>query len=113
MQTQLTVAMIDACRERIEEHCAPTGNHPMSLRPEHLLHMCRRLEAHVDDWTEAKLNRWIGFLQCAMIANGIMDLAETKQFFERAKNAFGEPSADLVDHLDPDSTFHFELGGEG
>jgi hypothetical protein len=48
-----------------------------------------------------------------MIANGIISLKQAKEMFEKAKNAFDEPSQDLLDHLDPSSYFEFDLGGEG
>jgi len=59
------------------------------------------------------MNRWVGFIQCAMIANGMIDLAGAKEMFDGAKLAFGEPGEDLLDHLDPESSFAFEIGGEG
>ena len=110
---QLMNAMIEKCKAMILEHDKPGLDRPKPLRSKHLLWMCDRLIENVDIWTEAKMNRWIGFIQCAMIANGMINLEQTKAMFEQVKNAFGEPSQDLLDHLDPDNAFRFELGGEG
>jgi hypothetical protein len=33
--------------------------------------------------------------------------------FDGAKNAFGAPDADLIDHLDPDDDFYLDIGGQG
>jgi hypothetical protein len=75
--------------------------------------MCDRLVEHVDDWPAVKLNRWMGFIQCAMIANRMINLESAKEMFEEAKRAFGESSPDVLDHLDPDEAFEFDIGGEG
>jgi hypothetical protein len=47
------------------------------------------------------------------MANRSLDLEEAKQMFNRVKKRSGETAQDLLDHLDPDSPFEFELGGEG
>jgi hypothetical protein len=109
----LTIAMIERCREMILEHEDLGRELPEPLRSRHLVAMCDRLTEHVDDWTAVKLSRWIGFLQCAMIANRMIDLEGAKEMFDQAKNAFGESSRDVLDHLDPDQAFEFEIGGEG
>jgi hypothetical protein len=109
----LMIAMIERCREMILEHEDPGRELPEPLRSKHLVAMCDRLTQHVDDWTAVKLSRWIGFLQCAMIANRMIDLGGAKKMFDQAKNAFGESSRDVLDHLDPDQPFEFEIGGEG
>ncbi len=50
-----------------------------------------------------------------MIANGILDLAGTKEMFDSVKNAYllTRDDQDLTDHLDPDSSFEMDLGGQG
>lgn len=48
-----------------------------------------------------------------MIANRMIDLDGAKRMFDEAKNAFGENSQDLTDHLDSGDSFEFEIGGEG
>jgi hypothetical protein len=68
---------------------------------------------HATDWPETKLHRWIGFVQCAMMANGILDLPGIKGMFDSVKNAYLETSQDqdLTDHLDPDNSFDIDVGG--
>jgi hypothetical protein len=111
--TQLMMAMIEECSGTIQEHEESPVLLQKPLRKAHLLWMCTELIDHLDTWTVAKQNRWIGFIQCAMIAHGMLDLEGAMDMFARAKNAFGESSQDLIDHLAPDSTFSFDLGGEG
>jgi hypothetical protein len=48
-----------------------------------------------------------------MLANRIVDLSAVKVMFNDLKIAFGKPSQDLVDHLNVESSFQLELGGEG
>ncbi len=112
---QLMTAMIEECREVILGHVddATDCSQPPSLRAAHLSRMCDRLLAHLEDWPPVKLHRWIGFIQCALIANRMLDLAGVKSMFDHAKNAFGEPASELLDHLDPDNAFELELGGQG
>jgi hypothetical protein len=112
-KTLLMSAMIDRCKDQILEHGESCLGQPAPLRQKHLLWMCDRMLDRLDDWSAVKLHRWLGFIQCAMIANHIVDLEGAKQMFDRAKVAFGEPSKDLLDHLDVDSSFQFDIGGEG
>jgi hypothetical protein len=94
--THLMTEMIEKCRRVILDQ----DEHALEHQPS-------------DDWPAVKLNRWIGFIQCALIANRSLDLEEAKQMFNRAKKTSGESAQDLLDHLDPYSPFEFELGGEG
>lgn len=112
-RTALMTAMIEKCRDTILQHDEPGLDLPEPLRSRHLLAMCDRLVEHVDDWPAVKLNRWMGFIQCAMIANRMINLEGAKEMFEEAKRAFGESSRDVLDHLDPDEAFEFDIGGEG
>lgn len=77
--------------------------------------MCDRVEEHAEDWPETRLNRWIGFIQCGLLANELLELSDAKVMFESIKNSFASTldDRDLADHLDPDSPFHMELGGQG
>ena len=88
---------------------------PHALDPNHLLWMCDRIEKHANDWPDTKLHRWIGFIQCAMIANGILDLVGTKRMFDSVKNEYVLTSEDqdLTDHLDSDTSFEIDVGGQG
>lgn len=51
-------------------------NLPPSLRFPHLHNMDQRLE---DTFSEAKIGRWLGWLQAAVVANGIATMEEMKE----------------------------------
>jgi len=106
-------AMAEECRGLILEWNGPDLDLPEALQPKSLERMCDRIEKHAEDWSTAKLHRWIGFVQCAMMANRILDLDGIKAMFDKTKNAYGEASEDLLDHLDPKDYFEFDIGGEG
>jgi hypothetical protein len=111
----LIVAMAEKCRETIRRSQAPVLALPAALRPKHLLWMCERIQEHAENWPPAKLHRWIGFLQAGIIANRMLTLDDAKALFDTAKNCFGESGddRDLVDHLNAQSAFEFEIGGQG
>ncbi len=111
--TALMTEMIGQCRSMIAGKQSPVPEQLPPLRKEHLVWMCDRMLEHVESWPAAKLNRWVGFIQCAMIANGYVDLAGAKAMFDLAKNAYGEPDQDMLDHLNPDVDFEIEIGGRG
>ena len=110
----IIVAMAEECRCVISRSDEANCLLPESLRPRHLLWMCDRIEQHADDWPETRLHRWIGFVQSGMMANRILDLAMAKVMFDKAKVAHAEmgDDEDLVDHLDAESDYRLELGGE-
>lgn len=111
----LVVAMARQCRELMEQSEANATELPQALNPNHLLWMCGHIEKHAEDWPTTKLHRWIGFVQCGMMANGMLDFDGAKAMFADAKNAYGEGDADddLIDHLNPRSSFRMDIGGEG
>src|SRR5689334_22786311 len=115
VQAPLIVAMAEKCRSMIQAAPSGTCELPKPLRPPHLIWMCDRIEREADNWPETKLHRWIGFIQSAMLANGIVDLPGAKAMFDSAKTAYRQTSADpdLTDHLNPDSSFELEVGGQG
>ena len=108
-------AMAETCRSLIEGHNVTQNDLPRPLLPNHLIWMCDRIEKHAANWPDTKLHRWIGFVQCAMMANGILDLAGTKKMFDSVKNDYLETceDRDLTDHLNPDSSFDIDVGGQG
>jgi hypothetical protein len=78
--------------------------------------MCKQIEGHAEDGPATKLHRWIGFVQAGMLANQILDLDGLKAMFDEAKLAHRQTSEDLenlTDHLDPTSSFEFDIGGQG
>ncbi len=109
----LIIAMAEQCKRLIAHLDSTDSRLPPPLRKHHLKWMCVEIEAHSDDWQTDKLNRWIGFIQCALLANGSLDLDALKSMFDKAKVAYGETSQDLLDHLNPDNSFEFDIGGEG
>jgi hypothetical protein len=48
-----------------------------------------------------------------MIANRLLQLDGAKRMFDRVKDAHPGFDQDLLDHLDPDNDFEFDIGGEG
>jgi hypothetical protein len=112
--TLLITAMAEQCKSRLINCGGVDREMPPSIRPQHLLWMSERIIEHAESWPEARLQRWIGFIQCGLIANGIIDVGVAKTMFDAAKNAYSgcTPDDDLVDHLDPDNLFRFEIGGE-
>ena len=111
----LVRAMARKCRELIETSAQRDSSMPDALQTGHILRMCDRIERHAEDWPETRLHRWIGFVQCAMVANRMLDLGGAKVMFEGVKNRFAGASEDpdLFAHLDPDSPFELDLGGQG
>jgi hypothetical protein len=108
----LVVAMAEKCRSLIVKRERSDPRLPKALHPQHLLWMCDQIERHAEEGPATKLHRWIGYIQCAMLAHRMLDLPGAKTMFDDAKIAHGGSSDDLVDHLDPDSTFEADIGGE-
>jgi hypothetical protein len=112
----LIVAMAEQCRNLIQQWNKPAPGLPKALQPKHLLWMCNQIEKHAEGGPVTKLHRWIGFVQAAMLANRMLNLDGLKAMFDEAKRSHGETGADgedLMDHLDPTSSFEFDLGGQG
>ena len=110
---ELIVAMAEQCADTIIGSGKRGYDQPQSLQPMHLEWMCEQIVRHAADWPATKLHRWIGFVQGAMIANRIVDLDGARAMFSEIKNAYGDMGADLLDHLNPDSTFQLDIGGQG
>ena len=111
----LVVAMAEQCRSLMLSTQTNDSLLPQALQRKHLLWMCKKIEEHADDWPGTKLHRWIGFVQCAMMANRILDFQGVKRMFDQAKIAYGGSGQDddLIDHLDVDSSFELDVGGQG
>ena len=91
----LVAAMAEQCRGRILEWDAPDVSLPKALQPKHLLWMCNKIEEHAENGRVTKLHRWIGFVQCAMLAHRMLDLDAAKAMFNEAKVAHGETGEDF------------------
>ena len=109
------VAMAEKCRSILLKANRIGAQLPPSLHRDHLLWMCDKIERQAEDWPDTRLHRWIGFVQAALIANGLLELSTAKQMFDNVKIAHADSFADgdLVDHLDPNHSFDLEIGGEG
>ncbi len=108
--------MAERCRALIRQSTNPDSNLPQPLHPRHLLWMCDQISEHSADWPAAKQHRWIGFIQGGMLANRMLDLKGAKAMFDEAKSTYADSGAeedDLLDHLDPNSSFSLDLGGQG
>ena len=109
----LIAAMAEQCRNLILTSDKHDLDLPKELKPKHLLWMCAQIEDHAEVVPATKLHRWIGFVQCGMMANRILDFDGAKAMFDKAKAAYGEVGDDLIDHLDPACGFRVDIGGEG
>ncbi len=112
----LMVAMAERCLNIIQNKPKDARfGLPRSLCPDHLRWMCNQIVEHAEDWPDTKLHRWIGFVQAGMIANLMLDLDGAKAMFNKIKEEFGTitKDQDLIDHLDPATSFEFEIGGQG
>ena len=108
----LVAAMAEQAKALIQKSKAADSHLPQALHPQHLLWMCDQIAMHAEEWPATKLHRWLGFVQGAMMANRMLDFKGAKAMFDDAKDSYGGCDDDLVDHLDPNSSFELELGGE-
>ncbi|GAA4441724.1 hypothetical protein [Bremerella cremea] len=109
-------AMAKECQGVLRSRATLNRQLPDAMQPKHLIWMCNEIEKHAEDTPPTKLNRWIGYIQCAILAHGILDLDGLKAMFQQIKSDHGETAEDqedLTDHLDPMSSFEFDIGGQG
>jgi hypothetical protein len=112
----LVIAMAERCQRIIQDKTEDVRfGLSESLRPDHLRWMCKLIVEHAEDWPAIKLHRWIGFIQAGMIANLTLDLDGAKAMFNKIKEEYGSVAKDqdLIDHLDPTTSFDIEIGGQG
>jgi hypothetical protein len=111
----LIAAMAARCQDVIRASNEEEKNLPVALHPRHLLWMCNQIQEHAQHSSLLKLHRWIGFVQAGILANRMLDLEQTKAMFDAAKHIHRATTEeqDLVDHLNMDSSFEFDLGGQG
>jgi hypothetical protein len=111
----LIVAMAKHCKQLIKDYKSCESDLPVPLQPSHLEWMCDQIEHHAESGSTAKLHRWIGFVQAAILAHGILELDGLKKMFDDVKREhreYTEGLDDLLDHLDPSNSFELEIGGE-
>ena len=109
----LVVAMAQKCRGLIQEWETPDLDLPQALQPKHLLWLCNKIDEHAGNSPATRLHRWVGFIQGAMLAHRMLDFDGAKAMFDEAKISHGKASDDLLDHLDPNSSFKLDIGGQG
>ena len=111
----LIVAMAEQCRALMQKTTKADSDLPQALRRSHLLWMCERIQQQAEEWPVTKLHRWIGFIQAGMTANRMLNFSGAKAMFDKVRDAYGANGADedLLDHLDPASSFELDIGGEG
>jgi hypothetical protein len=70
---------------RVITHLAKVAENPRviapdqsEVTPEHLAWMCNEIIARVDGMPSDKLNRWIGFIQGALAAQGFISVQEER-----------------------------------
>ena len=77
--------------------------------------MCDQIQKHAQASPVTRLHRWIGFVLAGILANRMLDLEQIKAMFDevsRTHNVMAEDQ-DLIDHLDVNSSFEIDLGGQG
>jgi hypothetical protein len=111
----LVAAMAAKCRDVIRGSNEQEMSLPKALHPKHLLWMCDQIQKHAQTSPVTKLHRWIGFVQAAILANRMLDLEQIRAMFDEVKKSHrvSGDDRDLVDHLDVDSSFKLDLGGQG
>ena len=109
---QLAIEAATVCRDLLEELAAESFDSDDAV--ECALAMCRHIERRAAIWPETRLHRALGFAQGVLVARGVSSYDEQMALVDELKNTFPEGvDEDLEDHHDPDSHFHFELGGSG
>jgi hypothetical protein len=111
----IVAAMAAKCRDIVRRSNEVEESLPKALHPKHLLWMCDQIQKHSQEWPVTRLHRWIGFVQAAILANRMLNLEETRAMFDELTKSHDACSKDqdLIDHLDVDSSFKLDLGGQG
>src|SRR5688572_30375003 len=107
----LVTGMAAKCQETLRGSNEQVNSLPNSLHPKHLLWMCDQITQHSQEWSVTRLHRWIGFIQGGILANRMLDLEQVKGMFGEVRKSLGVSGDDddLVDHLDPGSSFTLEI----
>lgn len=111
----LVAAMAGKCRDVIRGSNEEVSTLPKALHSKHLLWMCDQIQQHAQTLPVTKMHRWIGFVQAAILANRMLDLEQIRAMFDelRKVHRVSGDDQDLMDHLDVESSFKLELGGQG
>lgn len=109
----MIVAMAEKCGQLIGESKVTNPQLAPTLQPVHLIWMCSQIQKHVEHWSQARLHRWLGYIQAAMVAHGMIDHDKLKRMFDEAKVAYADVGEDWLDHLDRRSMYRMDIGGQG
>ena len=118
----LALEVVHGLEEHIKvwtsKHSNESLDVPEDSKPLHLLKMCKIVREQAfeesSDFPVSKLHRWIGHIQGCLITTKVATVDQIKEIMRMAKLAFGEkPDTELMRHLDPDSPFFLDIGGEG
>jgi hypothetical protein len=112
----LIAAMAGQCADTIRGSHELVSTLPDALQSRHLLWMCDKIQRNPAGFPDTKLHRWLGFIQAAILANRMLELDDVKAMFNKIKRSFhlnDGDDQDLMDHLNLDNSFTFEIGGQG
>jgi len=111
----LLATMAAKCRDVIRGSNEEASDLPLALHPQHILWMCDQIESNPQEWPVAKLHRWIGFIQAAILANRMLDIEQIREMFDTVAKTHGATTGeqDLIDHLDVENSFQLDVGGQG
>jgi hypothetical protein len=111
----LIAAMAAKCRDAIRGSNEEENSLPKALHAKHLRWMCDQIQKHAQGSPVTRLHRWIGFVQAGILANRMLDLEQIKAMYDEVKKSHEVSSGDrdLTDHLDLNSSFKLDLGGQG
>ncbi len=111
---QSVTALADECQEFIRRNASPGADPPELIDINHLSWMLDQICLHAQDWPPTKLYLWIGFVQCGLIANGLLKPKTARAMFGQSWTGYSVDSIDqdLIDHLDHESSFSLDIGGE-
>ncbi len=112
-QNLLIREMAEQCGRLVSEANLVDSEIPPPLQSEHLCWMCDQIKRNAERWPTSRIHRWIGFIQCALLVNRVLDLDGLNSMFDKAKVAYGDTGQDLLDHLNPEHPFELDLGGHG
>jgi len=109
----MMVAMAEKCGQLLQESQTTNATLATVLQPAHLQWMCGQLQKHAEHWPQAKQHRWLGYIQAGLVAHGIIDLPKVKSMFDDAKVAYSDACGDWLEHLDHESAYKVDIGGQG
>ena len=78
----------------------------------HLVSMLERVTLYPEDFSEGKINRWLGYIQGVLVSYGVRDLVEMKLINKRCSDKFTPEQEkqiqDALNLIHPDSDKSYE-----